>query len=101
MAEFFDMGGYAAFVWPAFGVTFLVMAMMVVGTLRRLRATQRELARLEAAGARRSRGGAETAGADAQRQGGQRQGGQRRDGQRRDGRGEVHPAGAEQRGVEA
>ena len=91
MAEFFDMGGYAAFVWPAFGVTFLVLAMMVVGTLRRLRATQRELARLESAGARRSRGGAKTAGADGQRQGGRR----------RDGRGEVHPAGAEQRGVEA
>ncbi len=58
MADFFDMGGYAAFIWPAFGLTFLVMAVMVVATLRRLRANQRELARLEAAGARRTRGGA-------------------------------------------
>ena len=91
MAEFFHMGGYAAFVWPAFGLTFLVMAIMVVATLRRLRATQRELARLEAAGARRSRGGAKTAGAD----------GQEQDGHGQDGQGEVHPAGAEQRGVEA
>ena len=57
MADFFDMGGYAAFIWPAFGLTFLVMAVMVVATLRRLRANQRELARLEAAGARRIRGG--------------------------------------------
>ena len=76
MADFFDMGGYAAFVWPAFGLTFLVMAIMVVSTLRRLRANQRELARLEAAGARRTRGEARSA--------------------------EVaHKAGAEQRGVEA
>ena len=96
MAEFFHMGGYAAFVWPAFGLTFLVMAIMVVATLRRLRATQRELARLEAAGARRSRGGAKTAGAD-----GQEQDGHRQDGHGQDGQGEVHPAGAEQRGVEA
>ncbi len=58
MADFFDMGGYAAFVWPAFGLSFLVMAAMVVSTLRRLRANQRELARLEAAGARRVRGDA-------------------------------------------
>ncbi len=63
MADFFDMGGYAAFVWPAFGLTFLVMAIMVMTTLRRLRATQRELARLEAAGARRTRGEPRSAGA--------------------------------------
>ena len=76
MADFFDMGGYAAFVWPAFGLTFLVMAIMVVTTLRRLRANQRELARLEAAGARRVRGEARSAGV-------------------------AQKAGAEQRGVEA
>ena len=64
MADFFDMGGYAAFVWPAFGLTFLVMAIMVATTLRRLRANQRELARLEASGARRTRGQAHTAGAE-------------------------------------
>ena len=63
MADFFDMGGYAAFVWPAFGLTFLVMAIMVVTTLRRLRANQRELARLEAAGARRTRGESRSASA--------------------------------------
>ena len=64
MAEFLDMGGYAAFVWPAFGLTFLVMAIMVVTTLRGLRANQRELARLEAAGARRTRGEARMTGAE-------------------------------------
>ena len=30
MESFFDMGGYAAFIWPAFGLTFVVMAGMVV-----------------------------------------------------------------------
>ncbi len=25
MAEFLNMGGYAAFVWPSFGITFLVL----------------------------------------------------------------------------
>ncbi len=55
MESFFDMGGYAAFIWPAFGLTFVVMAGMVIFTLRNLRARQRELARLESAGARRAR----------------------------------------------
>jgi heme exporter protein D len=35
MAEFFAMSGYAAYVWPAFGVTILV--------LRRMRAKEAEL----------------------------------------------------------
>ena len=89
MADFFDMGGYAAFIWPAFGLTFLVMAIMVVATLRRLRANQRELARLEAAGARRKRGG--TGAPDAG------------SGGSRDSAGPVEggPTAAEQRGVEA
>ena len=61
MESFFHMGGYAAFIWPAFGLTFVVMAGMVVTTLLPLRSRQRELARLEAAGARRVRGsGSET-----------------------------------------
>ena len=84
MADFFDMGGYAAFVWPAFGLTFLVMAAMVVSTLRRLRANQRELARLEAAGARRVRGDARKPNAEGEVA-----------------QGDVDPPAAEQRGVEA
>ena len=59
------MGGYAAFIWPAFGLTFVVMAGMVIATLLPLRSRQRELARLEAAGARRVRGaGPETSGGE-------------------------------------
>ena len=89
MADFFDMGGYAAFIWPAFGLTFLVMAIMVVATLRRLRANQRELARLEAAGARRTRGGTGTPDAGS--------GGSRGSADPVEG----GPTAAEQRGVEA
>ena len=84
MADFFDMGGYAAFVWPAFGLSFLVMAAMVVSTLRRLRANQRELARLEAAGARRVRGDARKPRAKGE-----------------EAQGDVDQPAAEQRGVEA
>lgn len=29
-AEFFDMGGYAFYVWTSWGLTFLVMAYLVV-----------------------------------------------------------------------
>jgi heme exporter protein D len=29
MAEFFHMGGYAAFVWPAYGLTVLVIAGLI------------------------------------------------------------------------
>ena len=56
------MGGYAAFIWPAFGLTFVVMAGMVVATLLPLRRRQRELALLESAGARRVRGGKTSSG---------------------------------------
>ena len=30
MREFFDMGGYAPFVWPAYAVTFAVIGLNVV-----------------------------------------------------------------------
>jgi heme exporter protein CcmD len=30
MREFFDMGGYAAFVWPAYGVTLAVIVLNIV-----------------------------------------------------------------------
>ena len=44
---FFDMGGYAAFVWPPFAVTVLVMAGLVISSRRRLRADERLLGELE------------------------------------------------------
>ncbi len=45
---FFDMGGYAAFVWPCFGLTALVMLGLLATTLRDLRARERRLQQLEA-----------------------------------------------------
>lgn len=55
IAAFFDMGGYAAFVWPSLGLTLLVMLGLLVQTLHQLRARQRRLAALEAEGAQRGR----------------------------------------------
>lgn len=57
--EYLAMGGYAAFVWPSYGVTALVMAAILVLTLRRLRQRQRALKTLEntlGTGGRRRRG---------------------------------------------
>jgi len=50
--EFFEMGGYAAFVWPAYAVTFLVVVWNIL-------AARRSLARARAEARRRlaQRGG--------------------------------------------
>jgi len=61
LESFFAMGGYAVFVWPAFGLTALVMIWLLVATLRRLRERERAMAELQAASPRRPRGGAERA----------------------------------------
>ena len=58
MSDFLAMGGYGGYVWPAFGLTAFVMVWLLAASLRRLRANQRLLAQLEAAGAgRRARPG--------------------------------------------
>ena len=49
IATFFAMGGYAAYVWPAFAITAIVMTGLLVETLRTLHRRERELAELEAA----------------------------------------------------
>jgi heme exporter protein D len=43
MAEFFHMGGYAVFVWPAYGLTAVVLAGMLAASLRDLKARQAAL----------------------------------------------------------
>lgn len=50
------MGGYGAFVWPAFGLTALVMIWLLVATLRRLWEREKALAELQAAQPRPRRG---------------------------------------------
>jgi len=42
------MGGYAAFIWPAFALTAVVLVWLLVATIRRLRHVQSALARLQA-----------------------------------------------------
>jgi heme exporter protein D len=46
ISTFFAMGGYAGFVWSAFGVTALVMAGLWVASWRSLKAREAELAAL-------------------------------------------------------
>ncbi|MGF1610656.1 MAG: heme exporter protein CcmD [Kiloniellales bacterium] len=57
MIGFFEMGGYAGFVWPSFGITALVMIGLLVVSLRELRSRERTLAVLEAARPKRRRRG--------------------------------------------
>lgn len=47
MAHFFAMGGYAAFVWPAYGVSLVGVAGVVIFTLRGYGRAKRRLAELE------------------------------------------------------
>lgn len=47
MSEFFSMGGYAVFVWPAFLLSFAVLAGLVIISLHTYRDQKNLLARLE------------------------------------------------------
>jgi heme exporter protein D len=63
MGEFLAMGGYAQYVWTAFGVTFLIVIGNVVAARRRWRTTREQLSRrverqAARAAARESREGA-------------------------------------------
>ncbi len=49
------MGGYAAYVWPAFGVTALIMVVLLVASSRSVRARERALKGLEQVRRRRRR----------------------------------------------
>ena len=48
MNEFFAMGGYAAFVWPAYGIAALVLIGLWLASVRGLRARQADIERAEA-----------------------------------------------------
>jgi heme exporter protein CcmD len=45
MREFFDMGGYAAFVWPAYLVTLVVVVLNIVWARRTLARSRAEARR--------------------------------------------------------
>ena len=57
--SFFEMGGYAAYVWPAFGVGAVVLVGLLLFSLRNLRNREAVLRQLEAAGGGRRRRRAE------------------------------------------
>jgi heme exporter protein D len=44
MSDFLDMGGYAAYVWPSYAITLIVLVLNIVWARRRL-AQAREEAR--------------------------------------------------------
>ena len=56
IAEYFSMGGYAAFVWPAFAVAATVMTVLALVSRRGLRARQAELEALQSARAEATAG---------------------------------------------
>ncbi len=47
LATYFSMGGYAAFVWPSYALTAVVMVGLVVVTWRGLKAREAELKALQ------------------------------------------------------
>jgi heme exporter protein D len=47
MTEFFAMGGYARFVWPAYGAAFVLLVGLLLLSLRHYRERQRQLDRVQ------------------------------------------------------
>lgn len=47
VARFLAMGGYARYVWPAFGLAVIVLGGLLVESLAAYRRLQRELAAME------------------------------------------------------
>ncbi|MCR9313757.1 heme exporter protein CcmD [Vibrio alginolyticus] len=43
LSDFFAMGGYASYVWSAFGITFLSMLILLITSLRRCDALLKEV----------------------------------------------------------
>ncbi len=47
MGEFLQMGGYAAFVWPAYGISLAVLGVVTVWTIVAERKLRRQLDAIE------------------------------------------------------
>jgi heme exporter protein D len=43
MSEYFAMGGYAAFIWPSYGIAALLVVVLFILSARRLQAAERAL----------------------------------------------------------
>lgn len=48
MADFFSMGGYGAYVWPSYGLSAVIMLVLLVASLRGLKSTEATFNRLKA-----------------------------------------------------
>jgi heme exporter protein D len=53
MSEFFAMGGYAAYIWPSYGVAAGLLIGLWIASVRSLRAREQELEQAEPADRRR------------------------------------------------
>ena len=47
MNEFLAMGGYAAYVWPAYGAAIVILGGLTLATIRRYRRAASALVRIE------------------------------------------------------
>ena len=47
MSEFFAMGGYAAFIWPAYGLAVVLLAGLWLVSVRALKSREAELEQIE------------------------------------------------------
>ncbi len=50
LGDFLHMGGYAVYVWPAYGAAALVLGGLLAESVLKLRRAERRLAALEASG---------------------------------------------------
>ncbi len=48
MSEFFAMGGYAGYIWPAYGISALVLIGLTLESIAAYRRASRDVASLEA-----------------------------------------------------
>lgn len=55
MNEFLNMGGYAAYIWPALGFAALVLVIMTFASIAKLRASEAALRAAEAQAPQRRR----------------------------------------------
>jgi heme exporter protein D len=55
MVEFFQMGGYAEYIWPSYGAVALVMIVLLAQSVRAARRAEREAEQLKALSPRRRR----------------------------------------------
>ncbi|MBT3360367.1 MAG: heme exporter protein CcmD [Rhodospirillales bacterium] len=49
LTTFFEMGGYARFIWPAFGLSFVVLGALLVTSIRSFKNTEATLNSMQAA----------------------------------------------------